>query len=126
MRSCIKKYTENKEFYIEEGCYITELSNSTSDPGLSIARARVEVGVTTHMHKLLNTIERYVILEGEGLVEVGEDAAKKITANDVVLIPAECAQRITNIGSNDLIFLVLCTPRFINACYQAMHTSKTI
>ncbi len=68
MQPCVKKYIPGKEFYIDEGCYITELSNSTDDPGLSIARARVEPGVTTNLHKLSATVERYVILQGEALV----------------------------------------------------------
>lgn len=36
----------------------------------------------------------------------------------MVLIPPETPQRITNIGNVDLIFLAICTPRFIPACYQ--------
>jgi hypothetical protein len=35
------------EYYFEEGCFITELSNSPQYPDLSVARARVPVGVTS-------------------------------------------------------------------------------
>ena len=71
MQPFVKKFNSTSEYYCEEGCYITELSNSKDDPVLSIACARVEPSVTTKLHKLSNTVERYVILEGEGLVEVG-------------------------------------------------------
>ena len=33
------------EFWFEEGCFITELSNTPDDPAVSVARARVPVGV---------------------------------------------------------------------------------
>jgi len=117
MRPCIKKYKPEEEFYIDEGCYITELSNSEDDLGLSIARARVLPGVTTKLHKLIGTVERYVILEGEGLVEIGDQLHKLVTAFDVVIIPADCPQKIRNTGLKDLIFLVLCTPAFTKDCY---------
>jgi len=118
MQSCVKKYIPEKEFYIDEGCYITELSNSDNDPSLSIARARVEPGVTTQLHELISTVERYVILEGEGLVEAGDLSPQAIRPCDVVIIPSRCRQKITNTGANDLIFLAICSPRFQKSCYQ--------
>jgi len=107
------------EYYFEsEGCYITELSNSEDDPDLSIARARVEPGVTTSWHRLKNTTERYCILSGVGIAEVGEATQRKVGSGDVVLIPPMQRQRITNIGKEDLIFLAICTPRFEEHNYE--------
>lgn len=100
------------EVYTDERCHILEMSNSAMDEALSIARARVEPGVTTALHKLKGTIERYVILEGRGEVEIAGGAPERVKAGDVVVIPANAAQRITNTGSHDLVFLALCTPRF--------------
>jgi hypothetical protein len=51
------------EYWFREGCYITEWSNSDTNPGVSIARARVEPGRTTRWHRLDAITERYVILE---------------------------------------------------------------
>ena len=34
------------------------------------------------------------------------------------MIPAGCRQRITNTGRDDLVFLALCTPRFVPASYE--------
>lgn len=108
-----------QEYYFEsEGCYITELSNSETDPDLSIAKARVTAGVTTAWHRLKNTTERYCILSGVGSVEVGDDQPKEVRAGDVVIIPPMVRQRITNIGEEDLIFLALCTPRFLFEHYE--------
>ena len=106
------------EFYTDEGCYITEISNSPDDTAASIARARLEVGKTTRWHRLAGTAERYVILSGCGRVEVGTLPPAEVAAGDVVLIPPLCRQRITNTGTRDLIFLAICTPRYSDRVYE--------
>lgn len=105
------------EYWFEEGCYITELSNTAGDPDASIARARVLPGSTTRWHRLRETTERYVILEGAGLAEVGEEK-RNVEPGDVVLIPPMCRQRIANVGKGDLVFLAVCTPRFRRENYE--------
>ena len=106
------------EYWFDEGCFILELSNSPEDPELSIARARVLPGMTTRWHRLSGITERYVILKGEGSVEVGAGEPMTVHPGDVVLIPPMCPQRITNTGIRDLEFLALCTPRFVRAAYE--------
>lgn len=118
MQEIIKKQNIKTEFYIAERCYITELSNSVDDPDVSIARARVEQGVTTRKHRLKGTTERYFIISGKGLVEVGELPPQEVNAGDIVLIPPMCPQRITNTGNDDLIFLAICSPRFVRDAYE--------
>lgn len=120
MQPHIKKADLSNEYYFDEGCFICELSNSDSDPNLSIAKARVEPGVTTKLHKLSATIERYVILQGEGLVELEGLEPQKLGKNDVVIIPANCAQKITNTGAADLVFLAICNPRFKPEIYKSI------
>lgn len=106
------------EVYTPERCYIIELANTPDDPDASIALARVVPGITTRWHRLAGTVERYVIIEGRGRVEVGDLPAREVAAGDVVIIPALCRQRITNIGTNDLTFLAICTPRFQQKNYE--------
>ncbi len=118
MKEIIKLKSQAKEFYTDEKCFITELSNTPDDPDLSIARARVEPGVTTRWHHLKETIERYCIISGSGRVEVGDLTPQNVNAGDIVLIPPMCRQRITNTGTDDLIFLAICTPRFLNSSYE--------
>ena len=103
---------ESAEFYTEERCYILEFSNTPEDEAVSIARARVLPGVTTRWHLLHGTVERYVIQSGSGRVEVGDLPPTDVKAGDVVHIPCDMRQRITNTGSDDLVFLAICTPRF--------------
>ena len=118
MQPIIKKQDLSNEFYTDEQCYIVELSNSTDDPDLSIARARVAPGVTTRWHRLSNISERYYILQGMARVEIGGLAAQELNPGDIAIIPPLCHQRITNVGSDDLIFLALCTPPFSTDSYQ--------
>ncbi|GAB2902995.1 hypothetical protein GCM10027046_35310 [Uliginosibacterium flavum] len=113
------------EYWFAEGCFILELSNSPADPALSIARARVLPGGQTRWHLLHAISERYVIQSGSGCVEVGELAPQSVAAGDVVIIPPGCRQRIRNTGSDDLIFLALCTPRFAASAYEDLEGSTT-
>lgn len=117
MKSTILHTPESEEYYFREGCHILELSNSPADEDVSIARARVEPGKTTRWHRLKDTTERYVILQGTGLAEVG-DLANTVTTGSVVIIPPMQPQRITNTGTDDLIFLAICSPRFRPDCYE--------
>jgi mannose-6-phosphate isomerase-like protein (cupin superfamily) len=118
VKEAVKRFDAAREFYTPEQCYIIELSNTTDDPEVSIARARVEPGITTRQHRVVGTAERYVILEGKGLVEVGTLAPQEVGPGDIVLIPPSCAQRISNIGDRDLIFLAICSPRFSVEAYE--------
>ena len=100
------------EYFTEERCHILELSNSALDPDVSIARARVEPGVTTRTHRVAGTVERYVILEGQGQLHVDGLPEQTVMSGDVVVIPAGVAQAISNTGEADLVFLCICNPRF--------------
>jgi mannose-6-phosphate isomerase-like protein (cupin superfamily) len=117
MKPLIKKINKESEFYTEEKCFVNELSNTSDDKDISIARCRVLKGVTTNWHRLQNTTERYVILEGNGIVEIGNIPKQNVSAGDVVVIPPMCRQRITNNGNADLIFLAICSPRFVQQNY---------
>ena len=117
-KTMIRRTPPKDEYFFVEGCHILELSNTSEDPDVSIARARVAPGVTTRLHRLQGIAERYVILEGSGRVEVDGEAAQPVGPGDVVIIPPASLQRITNDGTTDLIFLAVCTPRFVADCYE--------
>lgn len=123
MQEEILRINPAAEVYTPEGCFINELSNIDADPEASIAQARVEPEETTRWHHLIGTTERYVILSGEGMVEVGNMAPQRVSPGDVVLIPPNCRQRITNVGSTDLLFLAVCTPRFRPEAYEDIDPS---
>jgi mannose-6-phosphate isomerase-like protein (cupin superfamily) len=118
MNAAIHPFAPDTEFFTDEQCHIIELANTPDDPDVSIARARVEPGITTRRHRLAGTAERYVILEGRGRVEIGDLHPREVGPGDVVLIPPDCPQRIANLGAADLVFLAVCSPRFRPECYQ--------
>jgi len=107
-----------EEYLVREKCFITELHNTPDDPDLSVARARVLPGATTNWHTLTGITEHYLILEGSGMVETGDLPPLVVHAGDVVNIPPNVRQRITNNGPSDLIFLAICTPRFTPESYN--------
>ena len=120
----IQYFKNKKEFKTEEQCHIVELRNHTADEVCSIARARVTPGITTSLHRLKDIEERYVILSGSGEVKIGGQAGQMVTAYDVVTIPQGVSQQITNKGTEDLIFLCICTPRFKPESYVAITESN--
>ena len=112
-------HTDKKqEFYTDEKCFITEILNTPKVKGMSVAQARVEPGVTTQNHTL-DFDEAYYILKGKGEMQINSGELKVILPGDLAYIPKQSKQRITNIGEEDLVFLCLCTPRFIPEGYES-------
>jgi mannose-6-phosphate isomerase-like protein (cupin superfamily) len=107
------------EVWTGERCYITELVNDAAWPEFSLARTRVEPGVTTQLHAL-DVHEVYVIESGHGRMRIGDNAPFPVGPGDTVTIPQHVAQNIENTGAEDLVFLCVCTPRFSQECYTSM------
>jgi mannose-6-phosphate isomerase-like protein (cupin superfamily) len=116
MQPKIIKQNTLSEYQTSERCFIAE---NSSEPAISIARARVESGVTTAPHHLKATQEIYIITAGEGRVTVGKLPPTEVGVGDVVVIPAGTSQKMTNTGKGDLVFYCICTPRFTDGCYVA-------
>lgn len=109
------------EVYTDERCFIRELVNDAAWPEVSMARCRVEPGVTTQLHAL-DVHEWYVLEQGTGRVLVGDGPDRRVGPGDVVGIPAGTAQRIANEGDTDLVFLCVCAPRFRSAGYTSLES----
>lgn len=108
---------QSEEFSTRERCFVDELLNSAQSPDMSVARCRVEPGVVTELHSLIDTEETYLIEQGEGLMDDGTGLPIPVGPGDSVKIPPNHPQRIQNTGKCDLMFLVICTPRFVPGCY---------
>jgi mannose-6-phosphate isomerase-like protein (cupin superfamily) len=108
----VKKAGSSAEFETVERCHIQEIANDAGDELVSIARARVEPGITTAWHRLDGISERYIIVSGQGRVEIDHSGPVDVLPGDVVRIPADCRQRITNTGLQDLVFYAVCAPPF--------------
>ena len=120
MQPWINSVAEDAEYFSDEGCYILELANTASDTEVSIARARVAPGVTTKKHRLVSTTERYVLLNGRGVVHIEGMPDHEVGPGDVVVIPPNVVQSISNIGTEDLVFHCVCSPRFEWDNYQSL------
>ena len=112
MQQYLYTYDDDTTFSTDERCDINELFNTDNDETCSIARATVDVGLSTQLHAVKYTIERYVILQGQGEVEINHQPVRQVNHLDVVNIKAGQAQKITNTGTEPLVFLCICTPRF--------------
>lgn len=124
MRAEVKIHDSSQEYATDERCHIIEIANDTGDESASIARARVDVGVTTAWHRLNEVAERYIIVSGTGLVEVEGIEATAVGPGDVVRIPPGKAQRIANTGDSQLIFYAVCTPPFTEQAYINLGTGE--
>jgi mannose-6-phosphate isomerase-like protein (cupin superfamily) len=107
------------EAWTGERCFITELVNDAEWPAFSLARCRVEPGVTTELHAL-SVLEFYVVERGSGRMRIGDAPPFEIGPGDTVTIPHQAAQSVANTGNEDLVFLCLCTPRFLPDCYTSL------
>ncbi len=116
----IKHYDPSKQLSTSERCDINELLNHSEDENCSIARASIAIGVCTQLHAVKHTIERYVILNGQGKVYVNNSSPENVSHLDVVTIPPGIPQKIENCGESELVFLCICTPRFKQENYLCL------
>lgn len=123
MTSAVVHPDPSAEFYTEERCFILESWNTADDDELSIARARVEPGVTTVWHAVDDTVERYLVFSGEATIEVDTLPPTRIGPGDVVVIAPGKKQRVTNAGTTDFVFYALCTPRFRQHAYRSLEST---
>lgn len=107
------------EVLTPERCFIGEMINDDAWPEFSLARCRVEPGVTTQLHRLA-VLEFYVVEQGIGRMRIGDDPPFDVGPGDTVRIPRHAPQSIANIGDSDLVFLCLCSPRFSQDCYTSL------
>jgi mannose-6-phosphate isomerase-like protein (cupin superfamily) len=121
----IIKAASLREVLTPEGCFIYENCGiSTGDSTVSIARARIEPGVTTKAHHLDGIQEIYLIVKGKGRVDIEGLKSAEVVQGDIVVIPFGKSQQITNVGKMDLIFYCVCTPSFTQNRYFEEKTEK--
>lgn len=113
-------HTAPAEFWTDERCFITEVLNHADCPDMSLAIGRVEAGVTTQLHTL-TVEETYCVQKGEGVIEIDGQRAALGPGDSVCISPGQ-AQRITNTGAADLVFALVCRPRFVPETYKNLET----
>src|ERR1700682_5286948 len=95
MRAIIRRSVD-KEFITPERCWILESWNEPTDSTLSIARARVEPGVTTQAHRLRGVDERYIVVAGHGVARIGDLRPERAGRGDAPASPAGTSPKLTH------------------------------
>ena len=105
-------------FTTKDGSEIRELLayRNSSIRNQSLAEARVPPGATTIAHRHVKTEEIYYILEGEGLMRLGDESCR-VGLGDAIAIPPGTLHQIVNDGAAILKFLCCCAP-----CYEDADT----
>ena len=72
-----------------------------------ISMYRPMAHVKLHRHKVQEQV--YHVLEGEGLMEIG-DETRVVRRHDVIYLPPGIEHSINNTGVQDLVFIVVTSP----------------
>jgi len=78
---------------------------------LSLARATVGPGRSTHRHRHGQSEEIYYVLQGEGALEIAA-RIERVRPGDARLIPAGAEHRITCMSEEPLVILCACSPPY--------------
>jgi mannose-6-phosphate isomerase-like protein (cupin superfamily) len=77
--------------------------------GCSLAEEVLPVGAVIGRHHHLLTEEIYYVLNGDGLMSVGEDS-REVSGGDAVFIPRGKSHTLTNTGTEPMTILLVCGP----------------
>lgn len=100
-------------FLTKDGSRIWELYHPSSSPvnGFSVAESLVEPGQATEAHWHGEAQEVYYILEGSGIMRLGEDSLE-VAAGNAILIEPGTVHAIKNTGRGALRVLCICRPPY--------------
>jgi mannose-6-phosphate isomerase-like protein (cupin superfamily) len=100
-------------FLTKDGSEIRELlaHRNSAIRNQTLAEARLPPGGSTAPHHHVLTEEIYYLLEGDGVMRVGNET-RAVTAGDAIAIPPGAVHQITNIGPIALKFLCCCAPGY--------------
>lgn len=103
-------------FRTKDGSEIRELlaHRNSSIKNQSLAEARLPAGATTTLHYHPVTEEIYYILEGSGVMWIGE-SQRNVVPGDAIAIPPGAPHQIRNVGESELRFLCCCAPAYEHA-----------
>jgi len=106
-----KKIEEIESFSAQEGTEIRQIFSSKDTNNAirySLAHCTINPGNSSNPHTM-KTSEIFYILQGSGIVHVGEEQ-KQITKNETIFVPPMSKQFIENNGEIDLIALCIVDP----------------
>ena len=108
----IKDSRKVKEFTSADGTKLKELISPEKDPittRYSLALATILPGEESFPHRLKSSSEVYVIIRGEGIMHI-EEEARQVREGHIVYVPPNSLQYIENTGSEALVFYCVVDP----------------
>ena len=82
--------------------------NTLNGVRYSLSHSSLESGKKSKLHKM-KTSEIYYILEGEGILQIDDDAFK-VSKDQAIYIPPHSKQCLENTGKEELKFLCIVDP----------------
>lgn len=109
----IRNISQVPAFITKDGSEIRELlaHRNSCIRNQTLAEARLPAGASTTPHHHVQTEEIYYVLEGHGLMQVGEELCT-VTVGDAIAIPPGALHQLTNTGTQVLKFLCCCAPGY--------------
>lgn len=109
----VKNIDQVPAFTTKDGSEIRELlaHRNSCIRNQSLAEARLPAGASTTPHHHPQTEEIYYVLEGQGRVQLGEEA-RNVGPGDAIAIPPGTPHHVTNTGRAVLKFLCCCAPPY--------------
>lgn len=100
-------------FITKDGSEIRELAHPswTAARHQSLAEATVPVGGSTQAHRHPRAEELYLLVDGQGLMRIGEER-RDVRAGDCVVIPPGAEHELANTGDVPLRLLCCCAPAY--------------
>lgn len=107
------EYDSIKPYTTKDGSIIRELMHPDvhGNKNLSLAEAIVPAGFTTFLHKHNTSEEIYYIVEGSGLMSLGNEKFE-VKRGDSICIPPGTPHQIKNTGKSPLRILCCCSPAY--------------
>ena len=109
----VRNIAEVEAFTTKDGSEIRELlaHRNSCIRNQTLAEARLAPAMSTAPHYHRDTEEIYYVLEGQGVMRVGEDS-RPVGPGDAIAIPPGASHQITNSGTGVLKFLCCCAPGY--------------
>ena len=89
----------------------------------SLAEELLPIGAKIGSHHHLLTEEVYYILQGEGMMTVGEEV-RKVAAGDAVFIPRGHTHTLENTGNEVMTIILVCGPAYSVADHHSAEESE--
>ena len=107
------RYIDLPSYVTKDGSVIREMMHPEhhGNKNQSIAEATIPVNGKTLLHKHKGTEEIYVILQGVGLMRLGDEEFE-VTEGDTIAIVPGTPHNIRNISDSELKILCSCSPAY--------------